>query len=81
MDGQTSQQQPQAQAYEPTCKAPHPNDVVLCGRGEPTIQHVGNAHWRQLIAANIAMYRELPKEQKKLVSASIVKAIRGQDPL
>ena len=55
MDGQTSQQQPQSQAYEPTCKAPHPNDV-LCGRGDPTNQHVGNAHWRSLIAANKRMY-------------------------
>ena len=79
MDGQTSQQQPQSQAYEPTCKAPHPNDV-LCGSGDPTNQHVGNAHWRSLIAANKRMYLELPKDQKKLVPASIVKAIRGQNP-
>ena len=58
---------------------PHPNDV-LCGRGGMTDRHVGNAHWRSLVAANKRLYLKLPKRQKMLVSESIVKTVRSQDP-
>ena len=66
-------------SYRPSCTEPHPNDV-LCGRGGMTNQHVGNAHWRSLVAANKRLYLKLPKKQKMLVSQSIVKAVRSQDP-
>lgn len=66
-------------SYKPTCTEPHLNDV-LCGRGGMTNQHVGNAHWRSLVAANKRLYLKLPKRQKMLVSESIVKAVRSQDP-
>ena len=66
-------------SYKPTCTEPHPNDV-LCGRGGMTNQHVGNAHWRSLVAANRRLYIKLPKKQKMLVAESIVKAVRSQDP-
>jgi hypothetical protein len=58
---------------------PHPHDV-LCGRGGGTNNHVGNTHWRMLVAANKQLYVTLPKRQKMLLSQSIVKAIRSQNP-
>lgn len=58
---------------------PHPHDV-LCGRGGGTNAHVGNSHWRMLVAANKEMYVSLPKKQKMLLSKSIVNAVRSQNP-
>eukprot|EP00523_Entomoneis_sp_CCMP467_P000476 CAMPEP_0168752902 /NCGR_PEP_ID=MMETSP0724-20121128/18645_1 /TAXON_ID=265536 /ORGANISM="Amphiprora sp., Strain CCMP467" /LENGTH=851 /DNA_ID=CAMNT_0008801205 /DNA_START=13 /DNA_END=2565 /DNA_ORIENTATION=+ len=58
---------------------PHPHDV-LCGRGGATNQHIGNSHWRQLVAANKELYLKLPKRQKQLLSKSIVHAVRSQQP-
>ena len=58
---------------------PHPHDV-LCGRGGGTNSHVGNAHWRMLVAANKQLYITLPKRQKMLLSRSIVNAVRSQNP-
>jgi hypothetical protein len=58
---------------------PHPHDV-LCGRGGGTNAHVGNTHWRMLVAANKETYVTLPKKQKMLLSKSIVNAIRSQGP-
>jgi hypothetical protein len=58
---------------------PHPHDV-LCGQGGGTNAHVGNAHWRMLVAANKEKYVTLPNSQKMLLSKSIVRAIRNQGP-
>jgi hypothetical protein len=58
---------------------PHPHDV-LCGRGGGTNAHVGNSHWRMLVAANKQLYITLPKRQKMLLSRSIVNAVRSQNP-
>jgi hypothetical protein len=58
---------------------PHPHDV-LCGRGGGTNNHVGNSHWRMLVAANKQLYVTLPKRQKMLLSRSIVNAVRSQNP-
>jgi hypothetical protein len=58
---------------------PHPHDV-LCGRGGGTNNHVGNSHWRMLVAANKQLYVTLPKRQKMLLSRSIVNAVRAQNP-
>ena len=46
---------------------PHPHDV-LCGRGGGTNNHIGNSHWRMLVAANKQLYITLPKRQKMLLS-------------
>lgn len=59
--------------------SPHPHDV-LCGRGGGTNNHVGNSHWRMLVAANKQLYVTLPKRQKMLLSRSIVNAVRSQNP-
>jgi hypothetical protein len=59
--------------------APHAHDV-LCGRGGGTNAHVGNNHWRMLVAANKELYVSLPKRQKQLLSKSIVHAVRSQNP-
>ncbi len=59
--------------------APHAHDV-LCGRGGGTNNHIGNSHWRMLVAANKQLYITLPKRQKMLLSRSIVNAVRGQNP-
>lgn len=58
---------------------PHPHDV-LCGRGGGTNAHVGNSHWRMLVAANKELYVSLPKRQKMLLSKSIINAVRCQNP-
>eukprot|EP00539_Tryblionella_compressa_P014410 CAMPEP_0178830546 /NCGR_PEP_ID=MMETSP0746-20121128/8977_1 /TAXON_ID=913974 /ORGANISM="Nitzschia punctata, Strain CCMP561" /LENGTH=717 /DNA_ID=CAMNT_0020492713 /DNA_START=59 /DNA_END=2212 /DNA_ORIENTATION=+ len=58
---------------------PHAHDV-LCGRGGGTNNHVGNSHWRMLVAANKQLYITLPKRQKMLLSRSIVNAVRSQNP-
>ena len=58
---------------------PYSHDV-LCGRGGGTNNHVGNAHWRMLVAANKELYVTLPKRQKMLLSKSIVNAVRSQAP-
>ena len=60
-------------------KFPHDHDV-LCGRGGRANTHVGNTHWRMLIAANKELYVSLPKSKKILLSKSIVQAIRSQNP-
>jgi hypothetical protein len=59
--------------------APHPHDV-LCGRGGGSNSHVGNIHWRMLVADNKELYVTLPKRQKLLLSMSIVNAVRSQNP-
>ena len=41
---------------------------------------VGNSHWRQLVFSNKELYLKLPKNQKQLLSKSIVHAIRSQNP-
>ena len=58
---------------------PHAHDV-LCGRGGGTNNHIGNSHWRLLVAANKQLYVTLPKRQKMLLSRSIVNAVRSQNP-
>eukprot|EP00531_Pseudo-nitzschia_arenysensis_P014241 CAMPEP_0116130788 /NCGR_PEP_ID=MMETSP0329-20121206/8663_1 /TAXON_ID=697910 /ORGANISM="Pseudo-nitzschia arenysensis, Strain B593" /LENGTH=644 /DNA_ID=CAMNT_0003625183 /DNA_START=70 /DNA_END=2004 /DNA_ORIENTATION=+ len=58
---------------------PHSHDV-LCGRGGGTNNHIGNSHWRMLVAANKQLYITLPKRQKMLLSRSIVNAVRSQNP-
>ena len=63
----------------PKISHPHPHDV-LCGRGGGTNNHVGNSHWRMLVAANKQLYVTLPKRQKMLLSRSIVNAVRSQHP-
>ena len=49
-------------------------------RGGGTNAHVGNSHWRMLVAANKELYVSLPKKQKMLLSKSIVNAVRSQNP-
>src|SRR6476660_1978228 len=60
-------------------ESPHSHDV-LCGRGGGSNSHVGNMHWRMLVAANKELYVTLPKKQKLLLSMSIVNAVRSQTP-
>ena len=45
-----------------------------------SVSTVGNAHWRQLVTANKELYVKLPKQQKQLLSKSIVHAVRSQNP-
>eukprot|EP00536_Pseudo-nitzschia_multiseries_P011179 jgi/Psemu1/297794/fgenesh1_pm.367_\ len=68
-------------AQHPLKDIPQPHDHdVLCGRGGGTNNHIGNSHWRMLVAANKQLYITLPKRQKMLLSRSIVNAVRSQTP-
>ncbi len=58
---------------------PHPHDV-LSGRGSLTNLHIGNINFRQLVEYNKKRYASSMKQHKMIVSKSIVKAIRNQDP-
>ena len=58
----------------------HDHDV-LCGRGGIVNTHVGNVHWRMLVAANKQLYSQLNKKQKQMLSRSIVHAVRTQRPM
>ena len=48
--------------------------------GGATNNHLGNSHWRMLVATNKELYVTLPKRQKQLLSRSIVHAVRSQTP-
>ena len=54
---------------------PRSNDI-LCGRGGSSNRHLGNIHFRELVAANKQIYIGLTKKQKMLVARKIVDAIR-----
>ena len=58
---------------------PHSNDV-LCGRGGSSNRHLGNTHFRELVAANKKIYVGLTKKQKMLVARKIVEMIHSTDP-
>jgi len=58
---------------------PHSNDV-LCGRGGSSNRHLGNTHFRELVAANKKTYIGLTKKQKMMVARKIVEMIHSTDP-
>ena len=58
---------------------PHASDV-LCGRGGSSNRHLGNIHFRELVAANKRVYVGLTKKQKMMVARNIVEAVKGTDP-
>jgi hypothetical protein len=58
---------------------PHVTDI-LCGRGGSSSKHMGNLHFRELIAANKARYSNLTKKQKMMLAREIVDLIHGADP-
>jgi len=58
---------------------PHDNDVV-CGRGGSNIKHLGNQHFRDLIAANKAVYAGLTKKQKMMMARQIVDIVHNTNP-
>jgi len=55
---------------------PLTNDI-LCGRGGSSNRHLGNIHFRELVAANKKIYVGLTKKQKMLVARNIVDAIHS----
>eukprot|EP00533_Pseudo-nitzschia_delicatissima_P007919 CAMPEP_0116079252 /NCGR_PEP_ID=MMETSP0327-20121206/1044_1 /TAXON_ID=44447 /ORGANISM="Pseudo-nitzschia delicatissima, Strain B596" /LENGTH=666 /DNA_ID=CAMNT_0003569867 /DNA_START=342 /DNA_END=2342 /DNA_ORIENTATION=- len=55
---------------------PRSNDI-LCGRGGSSNRHLGNIHFRELVAANKQIYVGLTKKQKMLVARKIVDAIHS----
>jgi hypothetical protein len=55
---------------------PRSNDI-LCGRGGSSNRHLGNIHFRELVAANKSIYVGLTKKQKMLVARKIVDAIHN----
>ena len=60
-------------------KEPHSNDV-LCGRGGSSNRHLGNMHFRELVAANKKTYVGLTKKQKMLVARKVVEMVHGTEP-
>ena len=58
---------------------PHSNDV-LCGRGGSSNRHLGNMHFRELVAANKKTYVGLTKKQKMLVARKIVEMVHSTNP-
>lgn len=58
---------------------PHANDV-LCGRGGSSNRHLGNMHFRELVAANKQTYVGLTKKQKMLVARKIVDLVGRTNP-
>jgi hypothetical protein len=58
---------------------PHSNDV-LCGRGGSSNRHLGNMHFRELVAANKKTYVGLTKKQKMLVARKIVEMVHQAEP-
>ena len=57
----------------------HENDV-LCGRGAGITKHTGNKRWRTLIQDNQQKYIALPRNQRPVISESIVLAVRSLSP-
>ena len=57
---------------------PRSNDI-LCGRGGSSNRHLGNIHFRELVAANKQIYVGLTKKQKMLVARKIVDTIHSTD--
>eukprot|EP00980_Cylindrotheca_fusiformis_P021476 scaffold8353_cov138-Cylindrotheca_fusiformis.AAC.7 len=60
-------------------REPHSNDV-LCGRGGSSNRHLGNTHFRELVAANKKTYVALTKKQKMLVAKKIVVLVTQTQP-
>ncbi|CAJ1958000.1 unnamed protein product [Cylindrotheca closterium] len=58
---------------------PHAHDV-LCGRGGSSNRHLGNMHFRELVAANKKTYVGLTKKQKMLVARKIVDLVGRTNP-
>ena len=54
---------------------PLSNDI-LCGRGGSSNRHLGNIHFRELVAANKQTYVGLTKKQKMLVARKIYTYLR-----
>ena len=57
---------------------PRSNDI-LCGRGGSSNRHLGNIHFRELVAANKQIYVGLTKKQKMMIARKIVDAIHKTD--
>lgn len=57
----------------------HDHDV-LCGRGAGITKHPGNIRWRGLIQSSQAQYISLPRNQRPIISESIVLAVRSLQP-
>ena len=53
------------------------SDDILCGRGGSSNRHLGNIHFRELVAANKQIYVGLTKKQKMSVARKIVDAIHS----
>ena len=53
------------------------SDDILCGRGGSSNRHLGNVHFRELVAANKQIYVGLTKKQKMSIARKIVDAIRN----
>lgn len=53
---------------------------VLCGRGGSSNRHLGNMHFRELVAANKNIYVGLTKKQKMLVARKIVNLVGQTQP-
>eukprot|EP00535_Pseudo-nitzschia_heimii_P008891 CAMPEP_0197189518 /NCGR_PEP_ID=MMETSP1423-20130617/19872_1 /TAXON_ID=476441 /ORGANISM="Pseudo-nitzschia heimii, Strain UNC1101" /LENGTH=713 /DNA_ID=CAMNT_0042641647 /DNA_START=1118 /DNA_END=3259 /DNA_ORIENTATION=- len=53
------------------------SDDILCGRGGSSNRHLGNIHFRELVAANKQIYVGLTKKQKMSVARKIVDAIHN----
>ena len=69
-----TQTQPLTNIEKPTS-----NDV-LCGRGGSSNRHLGNMHFRELVAANKKTYVGLTKKQKMLVARKIVEMVHNTSP-
>jgi hypothetical protein len=48
---------------------------VLCGRGGQINKHKGNIVYRRVVEFNKAVYKQVPKQQRCLVSQSIVQTV------
>jgi hypothetical protein len=53
----------------------HFSRAVLCGRGGGINKHIGNVIYRRIVDYNKAVYQQVPKRQRMLVSQSIVQTI------
>lgn len=47
----------------------------MCGRGGGINKHIGNVIYRRIVDYNKAVYQQVPKRQRMLVSQSIVQTI------
>ena len=72
-------QQPEQHQATDNIEKPEANDVI-CGRGGSSNRHLGNIHFRELVAANKQTYNTLTKKQKMMIARKIVDTIHGTNP-